>query len=63
MECKQIRLEYPNIKFKECYPSCHEDDEMGFGPDLWVTIEGKDRNCCCAIMNSFTNHDIKRTLR
>jgi len=55
MECEDVRKEFPDIKFEPCCDSCHEDEEMGHGYDLWLQINGKDRHVCCAIMRSFDN--------
>lgn len=53
MECDKLKTEYPDILFEECCESCHQDDEMGWGEDLWFEIDGKDRNVCCAIYRAF----------
>lgn len=50
MECEKVKSEYPEYKFEECCPSCHEDEDMGHGHDLWfIDPKGEDRHTCCAI--------------
>ena len=53
MECDKLREEYPYIHFEDCCESCHEDSATGYGEDLWFDIEGKLRNVCCAVYNSY----------
>jgi hypothetical protein len=53
MECDKVRAEHSDKKFSPCCESCHEDDDMGYGNDLWVVIDGKDRHVCCAINRAF----------
>jgi hypothetical protein len=53
MECDVVRSEHPTKVIENCCPSCHEDDDMGFGYDLWCVIDGKDRHVCCAVSRSF----------
>jgi len=52
MECEKVKKEFPEVKFEPCCESCHEDDEMGYGNDLWFEVNGIDRNICCAIYRS-----------
>jgi hypothetical protein len=51
MECNEFRKKY-NIK-RECCGSCHDDDESGFGEDLWFEVEGRDWNICCYLRNAY----------
>lgn len=53
MECNKVKEENPDIKFEFCCESCHEDDELGYGEDLWFEINGEARNVCCAIARAF----------
>ncbi len=54
MDCDKVRKEFPNIKFEPCCESCHEDEDMGYGEDLWFEdFNGKDRNVCCAVGRGF----------
>jgi hypothetical protein len=53
MECEEVRKEYKNKEIEPCCLSCHEDDDMGYGNDLWFEIDGKERHVCCAISRSF----------
>jgi hypothetical protein len=55
MECEEVKKEHPEINFYSCCESCHEDDDMGFGEDLWFEIDGTDRHVCCAVNRSI-NH-------
>jgi len=64
MECKNIRKEFPKIEFEPCCESCHEDESMGYGNDLWFEdSNGKKRHMCCAMHRGFKkkngeiNHD------
>jgi hypothetical protein len=50
VECANIRKEFPETKFEPCCVSCHEDEEEGFGSDLWFNVDGKDRHICCAMI-------------
>lgn len=50
--CEEVKKEHPEIKFESCCQSCHEDDDMGFGEDLWFEINGINRHVCCAINRS-----------
>lgn len=56
MECPKVRKQFPEIHFPPCCESCHEDEEMGYGDDLWFEIGDEDRHVCCAIMNAFVKH-------
>lgn len=61
MECENIKIEFPNYKYKSCCESCHEDDEMGYGEDLWFDDpNGKDRNVCCAIHRAWKEKEGKK---
>ena len=56
MECEKVRQEFPDIKFEPCCESCHEDEDMGFGEDLWYLDKwNKLRNICCAMARGFDN--------
>lgn len=51
MECEEFQLRY-DIR-AECCESCHEDEDMGFGDDLWFRVEGKDWHVCCKMINTY----------
>lgn len=53
MECEKVKKQYPAIKYELCCQSCHEDDDTGFGNDLWFEIGGEERHVCCAVSMSF----------
>jgi hypothetical protein len=56
MECDEVRKEFPEIHFPACCESCHEDEAIGHGYDLWLEIGGDDRHVCCSIMNGMERH-------
>lgn len=51
MKCEEIKKKY-NLQ-SDCCESCHEDDDMGYGEDLWFEIEGKDWHICCATYKAY----------
>jgi hypothetical protein len=53
MECEQVKKQYPEVEYEPCCISCHEDEDMGYGEDLWFEIGWEDRHVCCAISRSF----------
>ncbi len=59
MECEKVKDEFFKAKFPPCCASCHEDDATGHGEDLWFTIEGKQRNVCCAVINAIVLFNLK----
>jgi hypothetical protein len=56
MECEQVKKEHPELKIR-CCNSCHEDDAMGYGEDLWFEIDGVERHVCCAVNRAVNPHD------
>jgi hypothetical protein len=57
MECEEAKKRFKiylpvNLV---CCESCHEDENEGYGGDLWFTINepghSRDWNICCAIAN------------
>jgi hypothetical protein len=58
MQCKEFREKYQISE--ECCESCHEDDSMGFGEDLWFAVEGKDWNICCSMFKEYELRSIKK---
>jgi len=62
VECDKVRAEFPHIKIESCCESCHEDEDLGYGEDLWFNLNGeydKEYNVCCAVANSFKKHHAK----
>ena len=63
MECEKFKKE-KGIEFN-CCESCHEDDKIGFGWDLWFEIPyDRDWNICCEAERAYkkfhkSNSDIK----
>lgn len=58
MECEQVKKEFTMFDYKSCCESCHQDDEMGFGEDLWFEDpNGTDRNVCCSIYRTWNRKD------
>ena len=54
MECELVKTEFPQYSYESCCLSCHEDDELGYGDDLWFEDpNGEDRHVCCAIYRSW----------
>jgi hypothetical protein len=50
MECDKVRKLFSDIKFEQCCESCHEDDDRGYGDDLWfLAPDGKIYHVCCAV--------------
>jgi hypothetical protein len=49
MECEEAKITF-EIECN-CCESCHEDDDTGYGNDLWFKIPGSERdwNICCAV--------------
>jgi len=54
MECNKVKEQFKEVTYESCCESCHDDDDNGYGDDLWFEINGEDRNVCCAIGRSFT---------
>ena len=52
MECQKF-LEKYNL-FSNCCTSCHEDDDMGYGEDLWFDIpDDRDWHICCEVYRAY----------
>ena len=49
MECEEAKRVF-QLKCN-CCVSCHEDEEMGHGNDLYFSIEGSERewHICCEV--------------
>jgi hypothetical protein len=60
MKCEEFKKE-KEIEFN-CCQSCHEDEDMGFGDDLWFEIPyDKDWNICCAAEQAWKKkHEYER---
>lgn len=56
MECEEVKKENPDVKVT-CCVSCHDDEDMGFGYDLWFVINGQERHVCCAVSRAFDKED------
>jgi hypothetical protein len=59
MECEEAKQVF-EIQVNCCI-SCHEDDEMGYGNDLWFQLEGSERewHICCAVERAIRKIDAK----
>lgn len=56
MECEKVKEQFPEIQFEICCITCHEEDDTGYGNDLWFMIGDEERHVCCAVEWSFNKH-------
>jgi len=52
MTCEQFKKQF-GLSF-DCCTSCHEDDDMGYGNDLWFeTLDLMEWHICCAAARAY----------